>query len=202
MTSAHGGAPTPDSSGGRQAAGATPAHDELPVEPSLDEMSLTEAIHEVELEEHEGRPPVAGRTSYLVTAVVVIALGVAGLFGSAALGLGSAASPGAGTWSMLVSLATVVLGLGLVATVRSSNDAEQFTGSSLLVLAGLGSMVLFVVLLPVIGFEIPAALLCLVWLRFLGRESWRLSLGLSLVLVAAFYVLFVGALSVPIPHLL
>ena len=52
-----------------------------------------------------------------------------------------------------------------------------------------------------IGFEIPAALLCFVWLRFLGRESWRMSVITSLAVVAGFYLVFVAALAVPIPHL-
>jgi hypothetical protein len=62
-------------------------------------------------------------------------------------------------------------------------------------------MVVFVVLIPVIGFEIPAALLAFVWLRFLGSEGWRTSIVTSVALVVAFYLIFVGALSVPIPHL-
>jgi putative tricarboxylic transport membrane protein len=217
VTSAHGGAPVPGSPGGRSAAGATPAGrprpegttapatsqphpadlDDLP----LEEMSLEEAIHRVEEAEHEGRPPAAGTLSNLVTAVVVIALGATALAGAAGLGLGTAAQPGSGTWPMLVAVVTVLIGVALVAVARRAHDSERFTRSSLLVLVGLATMVLFVVLLPVIGFEIPAALLCFVWLRFLGAESWRMSLGLSVGLVAAFYAVFVGALGVPIPHL-
>ena len=225
MTSAHGGASVPGSPGGRSAAGAPPEGrprpegttapatsdprssdlddprsadlDDLP----LEEMSLEEAIHRVEEAEHEGRPPAAGALSNLLTAVVVVALGVAALAGAAGLGLGAAAAPGSGTWPMLVAVVTVLIGVALVATARRAHESERFTRSSLLVLVGLATMVLFVVLLPDIGFEIPAALLCFVWLRFLGAESWRMSLGLSVGLVAAFYVIFVGALGVPIPHL-
>ncbi len=217
MTSAHSGASVPGSPGGRSAAGATPAGrpqpggttasatsdprpaelDDLP----LAEMSLEEAIHRVEEAEHEGRPPAAGTLSNLVTAVVVTALGAAALAGAAGLGLGTAAQPGSGTWPMLVAVVTVLIGVALAVTARLAHDSERFTRSSLLVLVGLATMVLFVALLPVIGFEIPAALLCFVWLRFLGGESWRMSLGLSVGLVAAFYVVFVGALGVPIPHL-
>jgi hypothetical protein len=164
-------------------------------------MSLEEAVHLVEESEHEGRPPHAGTLSNVVVAVAVVALGAAALAGSAALGPGTAAGPAAGTWPLLVSIATVLLGIGLLVLARREHDGERFTRVSLLVLVGLATMVLFVVLLPVIGFEIPAALLCFVWLRFLGRESWRLSLLLSVGLVAAFYAIFVGALSVPIPHL-
>ena len=217
MTSAHGGASVPGSPGGHSAAGAPPAGgprsegttapaaseprptalDDLP----LEEMSLEEAIHRVEEAEHEGRPPAAGTLSNVVTAVIVIALGAAALAGAAGLGLGTAATPGSGTWPMLVAAVTVLIGVALVATARRAHDSERFTRSSLLVLVGLATMVVFVVLLPVIGFEIPAALLCFVWLRFLGAESWRMSLGLSVGLVAAFYAVFVGALGVPIPHL-
>lgn len=212
MTSAHDGAHVPGSPDGRTAAGAPPQGAAQPPsgpvveehripEPDLEHMSLDEAVHLVEESEHEGRPPHAGTPSNVVVAVAVLALGVAALMGSAALGLGAAATPAAGTWPMLVAVTTVVLGVALVATARRLRDAERFTRTSLLVLVGLATMVVFVVLLPVIGFEIPAALLCLVWLRFLGRESWRLSLLLSAGLVAAFYAIFVGALSVPIPHL-
>jgi len=214
VSSPHDGTHVPGSPGGSSAAGASrpgtarPDHagapvveDHRPAEPDLEHMSLEEAVHLVEETEHEGRPPAAGPVSNVVTALVVLALGVAALFGSDALGLGTAAAPGAGTWPMLVAVVTVLIALGMLAVARRTHDAERFTGASVLVLAGLATMVVFVVLLPVIGFEIPAALLCFVWLRFLGHESWRLSALLSLGLVAAFYAIFVGALSVPIPHL-
>jgi putative tricarboxylic transport membrane protein len=209
VTSAHDGTHVPGRPGGRTAAGATrqgapQGHSSTgPVveEPDLGELSLEEAIHQVEEAEHEGRPPAAGTLSNVVVALVVIALGAAALVGSVGLGLGTAASPAGGTWPLLVSIVTVVLGVAMVAIARRLRDAERFARTSLLVLVGLATMVAFVVLLPVIGFEIPAALLCFVWLRFLGRESWRLSLFLSVGLVAAFYLVFVGALSVPIPHL-
>ena len=214
MSSPHDGAHVPGSPGGRTAAGASPQGPAQPTragapvvddhrspEPDLEHMSLEEAVHLVEETEHEGRPPAAGTLSNVVVALVVLALGVAALFGSNALGLGAAAGPAAGTWPLLVAIVTVLIGIGMLAAARYTHDAERFTGASLLVLAGLATMVVFVVLLPVIGFEIPAALLCFVWLRFLGRESWRLSLLLTVGLVAAFYAIFVGALSVPIPHL-
>ena len=212
MTSPSGGTHVPGRPGGSTAAGAAgaapqaaprqdPATGPVGEEPDLTELSLEEAIHQVEEAEHEGRPPAAGTVSNVVTALAVLALGVAALLGSNALGLGTAAGPAAGTWPLLVAVVTVLIGAAMVAVARRTHDAERFTRASLLVLVGLATMVAFVVLLPVIGFEIPAALLCFVWLRFLGRESWRLSLLLSVGLVAAFYVIFVGALSVPIPHL-
>jgi putative tricarboxylic transport membrane protein len=162
---------------------------------------LSDAVHDVEEVEHELRPPVAGRLTDVVVAVVVVGLGVAALVGSLELGVGSARTPGTGTWPVLVSIALVVLGLGLLALAGRTRDAERFTGASRLVLAGLATMAGFVAVVAVIGFEIPSALLMFVWLKFLGGESWRSSIITSLATVVAFYVVFVGLLAVPIPHM-
>ena len=42
----------------------------------------------------------------------------------------------------------------------------------------------------------------MIWLRFLGRESWRNTVVISLVTVTAFYLLFLYGLSIPLPHLI
>jgi hypothetical protein len=162
---------------------------------------LSDAVHEVEEAEHEFRPPVAGRVTDVVVGIAVVGIGVAALLGSLALGVGSARTPGTGTWPLLVSVALVVLGIGLLAMTGHTRDAERFTGAAWLVLAALATMIAFVAVVGVIGFEIPAVLLMFVWLRFLGHESWRTSIITSLATVVAFYVVFVGLLAVPIPHM-
>ncbi|MCW3843277.1 tripartite tricarboxylate transporter TctB family protein [Micromonospora yasonensis] len=213
MTSAPDGTRSAGVPGGRVAAGDTPrqageaalsgrtADEPHGGEPTLDELSLEEAIQRVEEVEHEGRPPAAGPLSNALIAAAVVALGIAALIGSARLGLGTVRSPESGTWPLLVSAVLVVLGLGLLATARRTTDAERFSGASWLVLAGLATMIGFVAVISIIGFEIPATLLTFVWLRFLGREGWRTSIVTSLAVVVAFYLVFVAALSVPIPHL-
>ena len=207
MTSAHDGANIPGSPGGNTAAGATPrssvdlspaAGPAQPVPTSLHD--LEEAVHQLEAEA-EHRPPPAGPTTNLVVALVVVALAAAALLGSMALGAGSARRPDSGTWPLLISVVLLLLGVGLVATARRTADAERFAAPSWLVLAGIATMVAFVAVIGVIGFEIPAALLAFVWLRFLGGESWRSSIITSLAVVVAFYLIFVAALAVPIPHL-
>lgn len=145
--------------------------------------------------------PSAGSVTNLVTALVLVGLGAAAFAGSLALGVGSAARPGPGTWPMLVSGVLTALGLALLALARRTADAERFNRSGLLVLGAVASMIVFVALIGTIGFEIPAAVLAFIWLRLLGGESWRLSVVISLGTVAAFYLIFVGALAVPIPHL-
>jgi putative tricarboxylic transport membrane protein len=162
---------------------------------------LSDAIHEVEEAEHEFRPPVAGRVTDVVVGIAVLGLGVAALAGSLALGVGSPRAPGTGTWPFLVSVVLVVLGLGLLALTGRMHDAERFTRAGWLVLAGLATMIAFVTVVSLIGFEIPAALLMFVWLKFLGGESWRSSIVTSLATVLAFYIVFVGLLAVPIPHM-
>jgi hypothetical protein len=206
VTSSLDGADSPGSPGGSTAAGGPPARDTGtaspagagPVPSTLHD--LEEAVHQLEVEA-EHRPPPAGTGTNLVVAALVVALGAAALAGSLSLGAGGAGDPGSGTWPLLISLVLLALGLGLVATARGTADAERFSRSSWLVLAGLATMVVFVAVIGVIGFEIPAALLAFVWLRFLGGESWRSSIVTSLGVVVAFYLVFVAALSVPIPHL-
>ncbi len=212
MTTGHDRDDVPGSSGGRTAAGATPQREadargatrSLPTEPEDTPPAtlhdLEEAVHRLE-HDAEHRPPPAGPATNVVVAVAVAALGAAGLVMSLSLGAGSAGNPGPGTWPLLISVTLVVLGLALLPAARRTADAERFAAPSWLVLVGLVTMVAFVVLLPVIGFEIPAALLAFVWLRFLGGESWRSSVLTSIGAVVAFYLVFVAALSVPIPHL-
>jgi uncharacterized membrane protein len=183
---------TPTAPGGSTAAGAVAPGDSV--------AALEAAVHQVE-QEAEHRPPPAGPLANVVIALVVVTLGVASLVGSWALGVGAASAPGPGTWPLVVSVVLVALGVALFLLARRTHDAERFTRASWRVLAGLATMVGFVAVIPVIGFEIPAALLMFVWLRFLGGESWRLSLVLSPAVVAAFYLIFVVALSVPIPHM-
>ncbi|TYB62221.1 tripartite tricarboxylate transporter TctB family protein [Nonomuraea sp. PA05] len=147
------------------------------------------------------RPPAAGTVTNLITAVVVMALGGAALAGSLSLGVGTLSSPRPGTWPAIVSAVLIVLGAVLAVQARRTSDAERFTRTAFSVLAAVASMVVHVAVISLIGFEIPTALLAFFWLRVLGRESWRISIVLSLAITVAFYLLFVGALQVSIPHL-
>ena len=98
---------------------------------------------------------------------------------------------------MIAVLAVILLVIG-----RTLDDAEKFTKASYLVLGGGASFVGLGLLLPAIGFEIPAIALCIVWLRFLGGETWRSTIVISVCTTAAFYLLFLYGLKIPLPHLL
>ncbi|KAA1418275.1 tripartite tricarboxylate transporter TctB family protein [Mumia zhuanghuii] len=156
---------------------------------------------ELAAEWEESKPPAAGPVANLIAAGAVIAFGVAGILMSLSLGAGSLGEPDAGSWPLVVSATLTILGIALAVRAGSTHDAEQFGRSSLTVLAALATMVPFALVVGVIGFEIPAALLAFVWLRFLGRESWRVSIVGSVLMVVVFYLIFVLALGVSIPHL-
>ena len=147
------------------------------------------------------RAPAAGPLTNLVIAGVVVVLGGFAFVESLRLGLGRASAPGPGTWPALVSGVLLILGIVLAARFRHTGDTERFGRGGLLVLAAVATMVAFVAVVATIGFEIPTALLAFVWLRLLGREGWRISIAISLGATVAFYLLFVAALDVSIPHL-
>lgn len=164
-----------------------------------DDLAELEAEVAHELEEH--RPPPGGPTYQTVAALVTLLLGVLGMVLAYGYGLGSLRRPGPGLWPLVCSVVITVLSLALLLISRRWTDSERFTRSSVLPAAALVTLVALGVLVPVIGFEIPALLLCVVWLRFLGGESWRSTVVVSICTVAAFYALFLYGLGIPLPHL-
>jgi putative tricarboxylic transport membrane protein len=163
---------------------------------------LAELQAEVARDLADERPPVGGPAYQVVAALVVLVLGLGAAWLSHGYGLGSLRRPGPGLWPFVVSVLIAVLALVLLVVGRGLDDAEKFTRASLLVLAGGATFVGLGLLLPTIGFEIPAVLLGIVWLRFLGGETWRSTIVISLATTAAFYLLFLYGLKIPLPHLL
>jgi len=163
---------------------------------------LAELQAEVAQDLADERPPVGGPAYQVVAAVVVLVLGIGTAVLAYGYGLGSLRRPGPGLWPFAVSVLIAVLAVLLLVLGRGLDDAERFTRSSLLVLVGGATFVGLGLLLPSIGFEIPAVALGIVWLRFLGGESWRSTIVISVATTAAFYLLFLYALKIPLPHLL
>lgn len=163
---------------------------------------LAELEAEVAQEMEEDRPPSGGPVYQIVGALVGAAIGIGGAVLSFGYGLGSLREPGPGLWPFVVSVLIAALSLVLLVVGRGLTDSEAFTRSSVLPVVGIVTFVAFGLMLPLTGFEIPALLLCVIWLRFLGRESWRNTVVISLVTVTAFYLLFLYGLSIPLPHLI
>jgi putative tricarboxylic transport membrane protein len=137
-----------------------------------------------------------------VGALVGIAVGVGGAVLAYGYGLGSLREPGPGLWPFVVSVLIAVLSVILLVVGRGLTDSEAFTRSSALTLIGAVTFVAFGLLMPLTGFEIPALALCVIWLRFLGGESWRNTVVIGVLTTAAFYFLFLYGLQIPLPHLI
>lgn len=163
---------------------------------------LAEIEAEVAHEMEEDRPPQGGPLYQTVGAVVAIAIGAGGMVLSWSYGLGNLQQPGPGMWPFIVSVVIVALSAILLVSGRSLTDSEAFTRSSYLAIVGAITFAAFGVLLPLIGFEIPALLLSVIWLKFLGGENWRNTVVISVLTVAAFYFLFLYGLRIPLPHLI
>jgi hypothetical protein len=163
---------------------------------------LAEIEAEVAHEMEEDRPPQGGPRYQIVGALVGIAVGVGGAALAFGYGLGSLNKPGPGLWPFVVSVLIAILSAVLLVAGRGLTDSEAFTRSSVLPVAGVATFVAFGVLMPLIGFELPALALCVIWLKLLGGESWRNTVVISVVTVAVFYFLFLYGLRIPLPHLI
>ena len=162
---------------------------------------LEELQAEVARDLEEEKPPAGGPAYQVVAALVGLGIGVLGAVLALGYGLGDLQEPGGGLWPFAVSVLIIALSLLLLLVGRGLDDAEAFTRSSLLPVAGFATFLGMAFLMPVIGFEIPSFLLCLVWLRFLGGETWRSTVAVALATTVAFYLLFLYGLSIPLPHL-
>jgi putative tricarboxylic transport membrane protein len=163
---------------------------------------LAEIEAEVAHELEEDRPVAGGPAYQTVGALVGIAVGVGGAVLAYRYGLGSLREPGPGLWPFVVSVLIAALSVILLVVGRGLTDSEAFTRSSVLPVIGAVTFVAFGLLMPLTGFEIPALALCVTWLRFLGGESWRNTIVISVLTTAAFYFLFLYGLRIPLPHLI
>lgn len=132
--------------------------------------------------------------------VVALAVGVFFIVNAYQLSfsLPTQAGPGPGVWLSLVSGVMVASSVVVVLTDHGE-DYERFTGRVKVIGLGLASLVVFIVAFAYLGFILPGFLTLAFWLRYLGGESWRTTLLLSVLFTAIFYVLFVPLLGVPFP---
>lgn len=175
----------------------SPHAEETPVQE--EEILTPEQLAEVWAAE---APEPAGPVANLVSSLVALALGVAGILLSLNLGLGTPAEPRPGMWPFIVSLVVAVLSLVQAFIGRTGGkDGEKFSSYSRYAAIGFVTLIGMVALMPVVGFEIPSLLLCFIWMKWLGGESWRSATLYSLLIVAAFYAIFIAALGTTIPRL-
>ncbi|MFF5992665.1 tripartite tricarboxylate transporter TctB family protein [Prauserella flavalba] len=129
---------------------------------------------------------------------MALVFGVGAAFLSTRLSLGSFTDPAPGLWPFIVSALIIVTAAALLFT-EDSTTYERWDRRTLRVVAGLTSLAVFVVLFQLLGFLLAAGLLLLVWMRFIGHESWRTALPLAVGGAVVLHVLFTDIFGVPFP---
>lgn len=140
---------------------------------------------------------------YIVVGAIGICLSVLYLALSFQMPMGRVRQPGAGVFPVISGF---LLLLGSVSALwegmkqRNSEKVELPTGSDLLrLLAVLGGVLGYLILLPVLGQLISSTLFCFVLIRALSSLSmWRVMLY-AVLMAGAAYVLFVRILMLPMP---
>ena len=191
------GTPAESAGGSATASGGGASRD--PAESAVEVDDLTPEQLAAQWEEE--KPPAAGALANAASSLVVLSVGIGAVILSVSMRLGTPDKPEPGLWPFVISLVMVALGVFQLILGRHNRDAEKFTRMSTAPLTGLVTLAAMVALMPLIGFELPALVLCIIWMRFLGGETWRSTLVISAAVVIAFYAIFVLALNTSIPHL-
>ncbi len=131
------------------------------------------------------------------TAAVVI--GLLAAWGAQRLGVGSLTDPGPGLWPLIVSGVLIVTGTAVA--LRPGEGAEPIGRESWVVVLACASLVVYTLVIPAVGFELPTVVLLAFWLRVLGREGWRTTLIVAVGGTAVVYAVFILGLGVALPHL-
>lgn len=148
------------------------------------------------------------RKGEIVTAGILALFSIYLMWKSTELPIGYVAGrgPGGGAWPFWLS-AIMLLCCGMIAwnwwrrTSPPSQSDEPFLdayGWRMVILVG-GGVIVFVALIEVISMYGAIAVFLFYYLRFLGRHSWGLSLGLSLVTPLLFFFFFEGAMQITMP---
>ncbi len=140
---------------------------------------------------------------YIVVGAIGICLSVLYLALSFQMPMGRVRQPGAGVFPVISGF---LLLLGSVSALwegmkqRKSEKVELPAGSDLLrLLAVLGGVLGYLILLPVLGQLISSTLFCFVLIRALSSLSiWRVMLY-AVLMAGAAYLLFVRILMLPMP---
>ena len=140
--------------------------------------------------------PILGYIAAALPAVV----GVFGFIGSSQLVMGTLNNPGPGFWPRVLSVALIVISVAIALTSRRTNDTEAFTRGVRYVGLGALSLLTYGLMINTLGFELPTAITGVVWLKLIGKESWKATILATIGAIAAVYLVFIVALSVSIPH--
>lgn len=152
--------------------------------------------------EGEGSGTFAEPSMTRVAAFVTLVMGSVSVAGSVGLGIGPFSNPRPGNWPLVIGIGIVAMSLFVFLAASKLPLPERLDRNSWRVMVALVTLLAFAGLVEVVGFELLCVLIIAIWMRFFGKESWRTTVVVSILTTATFYLIFVVALSVPIPHLL
>lgn len=135
----------------------------------------------------------------IIAPLLALAFGLGAAVMSVGLSLGSLTEPEPGLWPFIVS--TVVVGTAVILLVNDvPSDYERWDGRIVRVGVGIAALAMFIVLFQVLGFLVSAAMFLLMWMWFIGHESWKLAAPLAVCGAIALQILFVIIFGVPFPQ--
>lgn len=110
--------------------------------------------------------------------------------------------PGADFFPKVTS---TILGLLSVLLVfkKEETDGDIFTLQRTNVpkfIGGFISLIIYVILVPLIGFFVSTILVTFVWMLLMGIRKWVVLIAVSILLSVVLVVLFEYVMNVPIPH--
>jgi putative tricarboxylic transport membrane protein len=136
---------------------------------------------------------------------VLLAIGVGTLWGGIQLGLTSADRPGAGLFAFVLGGALTVLTIVWIAqTARETDPAargEAFPDRSgtVRIATIVLVQVVYVAILPVLGFQLATVLMLVALSVGTGGQSWKVAVPFAIALSAGLYFGFTHWLGVPLP---
>lgn len=144
------------------------------------------------------------RLGRLIVGAVSLALSIGYLIQAMGMPSGTLDNPGPGMFPVGVGFAAIVVSLIVVvegltgAGTRGSMDLP--TGfERRQVLLFMGTLIGFIVLLPLLGMYISAAIYVIATLKFLGKMSWVRSAIIGLIIGVAVTWIFSEVLEIPLP---
>ncbi|MFT3875380.1 MAG: tripartite tricarboxylate transporter TctB family protein [Propioniciclava sp.] len=151
--------------------------------------------------EFEDTPEDGGVALNLVAAGFLGVIGAFFLIVGRTLTLGTPENPGPQMWPLILSVFCLVVAAILAVRARHGQGTEKFTSGVRYVV--LGGVSLFAYgFIETLGFEVPTLIVMVLWLKFIGKESWLSTVAYTLGVIAAVYLIFIVGLRVTIPHLL
>ena len=130
----------------------------------------------------------------------VLIVSIVFFYSSLELPYSSDLGPGAGFWPLWLSGLLIPLSLSYLYSVYKGKDSAEKAPDKKAqkeMVHILGSMGLYVALLPIIGFNLSSILFLFVFLR--KGYSWYMSLGISIVTSVLLFFLFTEGFATPLP---